>query len=327
MKAIVQQKRGKAFSTMQLQDMAQPKPGKREVRIRMVSSRINPVDMDLMKGFPGLKYKSIQPGGIDGAGEVLELGEGVSEVAVGDQVFFYRLFSDIGSWAQEITVPVSYLAKVPKNLSTEEAGAIALPLLTAFEALQSLQARAGERILIHGAGGGVGFQATQLARAMGLEVVANASERDQEAIMKVGVSRFINYKKESFAEVLQPSSIDYVFDVVGKDTLLQSIALKPKKVVSTTFPDTALMHKTGVALPGILKWLMNLMNRKYRKTAQKQGVKLLGQVTGANGKALQQASAMVEGIDYAVRPYKKISLSELENRNLVAKDVGSILVF
>jgi len=147
-----------------------------QVKIKMVASRINPVDIDLMKGMPFLKYQKPQIGGIDGAGEIIDLGKSVQNFQLGDQVFFYRKFTDIGTWAEVITTNATDIAHIPSNTSLQQAGGIALPLLTAYDALMQLQAQKGEKILIHGAAGGVGFQATQLALELGLKVVATTKK-------------------------------------------------------------------------------------------------------------------------------------------------------
>ena len=328
MKAIVRTKAGKEFSTLQVQTVTPPKLQAHEIRVKMISSRINPVDMDLMKGFPSLKYKTPQFGGIDGAGEIIACGAKAKQFSVGQKVFFYRLFSDIGTWAEEITIPEAYCAPIPMQISGADAGAIALPLLTAYEGVMALQPKQGQSILIHGAGGGVGFQAVQIAKALGLKVIANASERDKTALIEVGVDQFIDYKKTDFLQALRNHAPDFIFDVVGNDTLKKSILLKPKAVVSTTFPDVASMHKTGVNLPGLLKFVMRQMNRKYRILAKKQGVKLIGQVTGANGKHLQQAAALIDALpSYVVRPQQNISLTEVTAMGLSKSSVGKVLLF
>ena len=156
MQAIIRTKAGKEFSTMKVQNIESPKTQSGELKVKMVSSRINPVDMDLMKGFPSLKYKNPQIGGIDGTGIVLEVGQNAKDFSVGDKVIFYRLFSDIGTWAEEITIPANYCAKIPSNIEVKDAGTIALPLLTAYDSLTQLNAKKGEKILIHGVDGGVG---------------------------------------------------------------------------------------------------------------------------------------------------------------------------
>lgn len=328
MKAIVRTKPGKEFSSMKVEEVEVQNLNAGEIKVKLTSSRINPVDMDLMKGFPSLKYKDLQFGGVDGAGTVIEMSKNSKKFSEGQSVFFYRMFSDIGTWAEEITIPEEYCALVPSNIKEGEAGAIALPLLTAYEGIMSLNPSKGETILIHGAGGGVGFQAVHIAKALGLKVIANASERDKHDLNKAGVDNFIDYKKADFQDVLINQAPDYVFDVVGKDTLIKSILLKPKAIVSTTFPEISEMHKTGVNLSGVLKFIMKLMNRKYSKLAVKNGVKLLGQVTGANGTNLQKAAFLISGHPtYFVREQRTIGLGEIASKGLNKSSIGKVINF
>ena len=326
MQAIIRTKAGKEFSTMKVQNLEITKIKPDELKVRMVSSRINPVDMDLMKGFPTLHYKNPQIGGIDGAGVVLEVGQNVKDFSVGENVFFYRLFSDIGTWAEEITIPANYCAKIPTIIDVKEAGTIALPLLTAYDSLTQLNAKKGEKILIHGVGGGVGFQALQIAKQLGLFVIGTGSQSDKAVLDKAGLDQFIDYKTQDFSQVLKVKEVDYVFDVLGDDILKKSIALQPKKVVSVKFVDTSTMHKAGVNLPGIMKWLMKMMMSKFVKLAKKNNVEIIGQVTGANGKMLQKAVDLIS-VNYISRNFKSLSLTDISTNGLTKTDVGKVIVF
>jgi len=326
MQAIIRTKAGKEFSTMKVQNIESPKTQSGELKVKMVSSRINPVDMDLMKGFPSLKYKNPQIGGIDGSGIVLEVGKNVTDFAIGDKVFSYRMFSDIGTWAEGITIPANYCAKIPTNIDVKEAGTITLPLLTAYDSLIQLNPKKGEKILIHGVGGGVGFQALQVAKQMGLFVIGTGSQSDKAFLDKAGLDQFIDYKTQDFSHVLKVKEVDYVFDVLGDDILKKSIALQPKKVVSVKFVDTSNMHKAGVNLPGIMKWLMKMMMSKFVKLAKKNNVELIGQVTGANGKMLQKAVDLIS-VNYISRNFKSLSLTDISTNGLTKTDVGKVIVF
>lgn len=326
MQAIIRTKAGKEFSTMKVQNIESPKTQSGELKVKMVSSRINPVDMDLMKGFPSLKYKNPQIGGIDGTGIVLEVGENAKDFSVGDKVIFYRLFSDIGTWAEEITIPANYCAKIPSNIEVKDAGTIALPLLTAYDSLTQLNAKKGEKILIHGVGGGVGFQALQVAKQMGLFVIGTGSQSEKAVLDKADLDQFIDYKTQDFSQVLKVKEVDYVFDVLGDDILKKSIALQPKKVVSVKFVDTSTMHKAGVNLPGIMKWLMKMMMSKFVKLAKKNNVELIGQVTGANGKIMQKAVDLIS-VNHISRNFKSLSLTDISTNGLTKTDVGKVIVF
>jgi len=327
MKAIIRVKAGKEFSTMQVQEISSPILQSGEVKVKMASSRVNPVDMELMKGFPTLKYKKPQIGGIDGAGTISEIGQNVLDFKVGDNVFFYRKFSDIGTWAEEITIHADYIAKIPTHLTPLQAGTIALPLLTAFDSLQQLGTKKGEKILIHGAGGGVGFLAVQIAKSMGLEVIGTASGKDIVELKNVGIDRVIDYRKEQFANVLKKGEVNYIFDLLGKDILLQSIDLQPKKIVSVHYIVPEKMSKAGVNLPAILKWILSLTMTKFRKRAKRNGVELIGQVTGGNGQLLGEVSRLATEKTFIVREVPTVQLNEIEQRGLTKTDVGKGILF
>lgn len=327
MKGIIRVKAGKEFSTMQVQEIAGPILQTGEVKVKMASCRINPVDMDLMKGFPTLKYKKPQIGGIDGAGTIIEIGQNVRDFKAGDEVFFYRKFSDIGTWAEEISIHTSFIAKIPTHLTTLQAGTIALPLLTAYDSLQQLGAKKGEKILIHGAGGGVGFLAVQIAKSMGLEVIGTASGKDIDELKKVGIDRVIDYRKEQFVNVLKKGEVNFVFDLLGKDILLQSIDLQPEKIISVHYVMPEKMNKAGVNLPALLKWILSLTMIKFRKRAKSNGVELIGQVTGASGQLMAAASRLAAEKRFVVRNIPTIQLHEIEQKGLTKADIGKAILF
>ncbi len=327
MKAIIRAKSGKKLTNLEVQEIATPICQADEVKIKMASSRINPVDIQLMDGMPFLKYKKPQIAGIDGAGEVIEVGKAVSNFELGDKVFFYRKFTDIGTWAKEITIKAAYIAKIPNQVNVQDAGSFALPLLTGFEMITSLNPQQGETILIHGAAGGVGFQAVQVAKAKGLTIIATASEKQFDILKKAGVTQLINYKSQQFETVFANQKVDYIVDTVGGEVLLKSIGLKPKKVVSVHYTDPSKLHKTGINMPGILKWLLKLSTRKFDKLARKNEVTLIGQVAGANGQLLQQASDTLNQIDYITNTYKTLAFREIEKTGLTADALGKVIVF
>ncbi|MEY3368192.1 MAG: hypothetical protein RI973_1347 [Bacteroidota bacterium] len=327
MQAIIRTKAGKNFSTMQVAEIPPPSIRHDELRVKMVSSRINPVDMDLMSGMPFLKYKQPQVGGIDGAGIVTASGDSVAGFQPGDKVFFYRKFSDIGTWAEEIAVKAADCARVPDSIDLAEAGAISLPLLTAYDSLKQMAAGPGDKLLIHGAGGGVGFMALLVAKQMGLQVVGTAGERDAAALERAGIDRLIDYKSQDFEALLKRKEVDYVLDTQGSDVLLKSIRLQPRRIVSLKYIDPGNMQKAGVELPGAIKWVMKLTMKKYDRLAKLNMVEIIGQVTGADGRLLQEAADFI-GSSYVSRGYSGLSLGNIaRNGGLSPQDIGKVIVF
>ncbi|MEO0404823.1 MAG: NADP-dependent oxidoreductase [Bacteroidota bacterium] len=327
MKAIIRNKPGKEFTSMAVQEVEQPLLGANDVMIKMVSSRINPVDMDLMKGFPGLKYPPNQIGGVDGAGEVVKIGSAVTDFKSGDHVYFYRPFNDVGTWAEYISIPSKYIAKIPNGISLDQAGSIALPSLTALESILQLSPQKGESILIHGAAGGVGFMAVQIAKQLGLAVITTNSSKDAAVLEPIGISKMIDYRKEDFSEVLKDQPPTYILDVLGGENLMKSIQLGPKAVVSTSLPDTSQMGKTGVELNWLFKKIMNLMNKRFTKLAKKKGVILKGQVTGPNQQNMKQFSEIFNSANLITKPVQELSLEEIQAQGMSKKSVGKVIVF
>ena len=146
-------------------------------------------------------------------------------------------------------------------------------------------------------------------------------------LQDIGVDQIIDYASMDFYEVLKNDAPDYIFDVIGGKNLTKSIQLKPRKVVSVAFADTAKMHKTGVKLPGFLKFMMKLMMRKYVKLAKKNQVELIGQVTGPNGKLLTEVSTLAEDMNLSVPKQREILLSDIEKNGMSEKDLGKVIVF
>lgn len=327
MKAIIRLKGGKDLSTMKVQDIGTISPLADQVKVKMSTSRINPVNIDLMKGMPFLKYKNPQIGGIDGAGTILELGKNVKKFKVGDFVYFYRKFTDIGTWAEEITVNAEDVAKIPNCMNVAQAGSITLPLLTAYDSLLQLNAQKGEKILIHGAGGGVGFQAVQIARQLGMQVLATANSSDKELLQSLGVIRVIDYKTESFEKIINPKEIDYCFDVLGGETLLKSISLQPKKIISVHYIEPDTMEKVGIKIPGFLKWIMKLTMKKFDRQGKNKNVQLIGQVTGANGDLLSSLTEFINKMDFVNREYKSRTLHDIKLNGLSKSDLGKVILF
>lgn len=149
---------------------------------------------------------------------------GAARVAPGDSVYALVPFDRDGAAADYITVPASLLAPKPARLSHAEAAALALPGLTAWQALvTSAGLTCGQRVLVHGAAGGVGSVTVQLAVALGAEVSATCSAADQEFVVGLGAATVIDYAADKFED--QVHDLDVVIDTVGGDTLARSAAV------------------------------------------------------------------------------------------------------
>ncbi|KJZ65072.1 zinc-dependent alcohol dehydrogenase family protein [Pseudomonas fluorescens] len=215
-----------ANGPLRLASIQRPVPGAGEVLVRIKASGVNPLDGKIRSGQAAHARQPLPAIlGIDLAGTVAALGEGVSGWLLGDEV--YAMATGIGgtqgSLAEYAAVDVRLLARKPVNLSMREAAGLPLVLITAWEGLvDRARVRAGQKVLIHGGGGGVGHVAVQIARAFGAEVFATGSARQQTIIEGVGAT-FIDYRKSSVEEYVAEHTagegFDIVYDTVGGETL------------------------------------------------------------------------------------------------------------
>ncbi|QOS80514.1 NADP-dependent oxidoreductase [Paenibacillus sp. JNUCC31] len=246
MKAIVIEKFGGAE---QLKEKEMPKPacGVNQVLIRIHATSVNPVDFKVRQGHMKEAVDSFPLilGG-DVAGTVTEAGSNVTRFRAGDRVFARP--RHFGAYAEYVAVDADIIARIPENLSFEEAAAIPLAAMTAWQALVDHGRLAkGQKVLIHAGAGGVGTYAIQIAKYLGAEVASTASESNEELLRSLGVDHFINYKKEDFSEIL--SGYDVVLDTMGGD--IQRDSFKVLKagghlVSLVEQPDEALAKEAGV---------------------------------------------------------------------------------
>ncbi|KAA0547605.1 NAD(P)-dependent alcohol dehydrogenase [Bacillus sp. BGMRC 2118] len=189
------------------------------VLIRVHSASVNTLDYLYRKGYlptrmdNGLTKPKNPILGIDVAGTIEAIGEGVRKFKVGDHVFG----SCFGSHSEYVAPRESFLSLMPKNITFEEAAAIPCAAQTALQALRDVaQIKQGQRVLIYGASGGVGHFAVQLATYFGAEVTAVCSTPNLEWVKELGAEHVIDYTKEDFSK--NGIKYDIILDAVGKRT-------------------------------------------------------------------------------------------------------------
>ncbi|PTM98942.1 quinone oxidoreductase family protein [Mycoplana dimorpha] len=215
---------------LKLEEVELSPPGPGEVRIKQAAIGLNFIDVYFRTGL----YKADPPfiPGKEGAGTVTELGEGVTDFAVGDRVAYAT--AD-GAYAAERNVAIRHLVKVPDEISLETAAAMMLKGMTAqYLLLQTYPVKPGTVMLFHAAAGGVGLIAGQWAKALGATVIGTAGSQEKvELALAHGYDHVIDYTREDFVErVLEltgGNKCDVVYDSVGKDTFPKSLdCLKPR---------------------------------------------------------------------------------------------------
>lgn len=221
MRAIVQSSFGDP-SVLELVEVERPEPVGTEVLVRVRAAGVNPVDWKTRSGNGPLREPPFTVGW-DVAGEVVELGQGVTRFAVGDRVLGMPRFPrEAAGYAEYVTAPSRQLVRTPDVLSDVEAGALPLAALTAWQALVDIAAvGAGDRVLIHAAAGGVGHLAVQIAKSRGAYVIGTARAAHHDFLSEIGVDEAIDYTAQDAGATVRDA--DVVLDLVGGDAGLRSL--------------------------------------------------------------------------------------------------------
>ncbi|MFU1859632.1 NADP-dependent oxidoreductase [Sphingobacterium sp. NGMCC 1.201703] len=234
MKAVILKKQGDV-SQLELKDLPIPSPGKGEVLVKAQAIGINPTDIYARTNV-ALDYifndESPKILGWDIAGDIVELGEGVSDFAVGNAVFGLLNFPTSSSpghgkgYAEYVVARVKDIALKPENISYQQAAAVPLAALTTWQPLNKVKIKSGDRVLITAAGGGVGHLAIQIAKSFGAYVIAIASGSKKELLMELGADEFIDYQTTNFLDILPP--VDYVIEALRDEHIEQTIKVLKK---------------------------------------------------------------------------------------------------
>jgi NADPH:quinone reductase-like Zn-dependent oxidoreductase len=214
MKAIRQSRFG-GPEVLELGEVAPPRPLPTEVLVRVHAAGLNPVDAAVRRGaFPILGEPPFILGW-DISGVVEEVVPGVNRFQVGDEVYGMPFFPRAASaYAALCVAPSRQLAHKPRSLDHVHAAALPLAGLTAWQSLVEVaRVQAGQRVLIHAGGGGVGHLAVQIAKGLGATVLATASAGKRDFVRSLGADEVIDYRAADFAEVAR--DIDVVLETVG----------------------------------------------------------------------------------------------------------------
>ena len=232
------------------EDAPRPEPAAGEVLVKVYATSLNPVDRSTRAGHLQGMVNFTLPfiPGLDLAGVVEAVGEGVTTVAAGDAVYGYSNMMRQGAYAEYAVVSEGEIAPKPASVDFEMAASVPLAGLTAWQGLFGVGGlQAGQTVLIHGAGGGVGSFAVQLARAKGARVLGTAGSDKLALLRDLGVAEAIDYTTTRFEDVAR--DIDVVFDTVGGELTERSFAvLKPGGIYVTPAgqPDPEVAAGRGV---------------------------------------------------------------------------------
>ena len=228
---------------LRYEEVAQPVPGPGEVRVRVAATAFNLVDDGIRGGYLREVFPVALPHipGIDVAGTVDARGEGVAGLEVGDAVVGFLSMVADGAAAEYVVAPAEILTAAPTSIPLADAAALPMVGLTAWQALfDDAKLVAGQRVLINGAGGGVGGYAVQLAKGAGAHVIATASPRSREAVAAAGANEVVDHTAGPVtAAVTEPVDVVLNLASIERAELTALAALvRPGGVVVNTTPRT-----------------------------------------------------------------------------------------
>lgn len=212
---------------LKFEDVVVPEPAPGQVQLRHVAVGLNFADTYFRNG----TYPIPLPNGIgvEAAGIVTAVGEGVSHLSVGDRVTYTGFLNTLGAYCTERVIDAAPLIKLPETISFETAAAMTMRGLTSAYLLRRIhQFQPGDSILLHAAAGGVGLIVSQWAKLLGLQVIGTVSTAAKAEIARAhGCDHVINYSEQNVAaqvrNITEGRGVDVVFDSVGRDTFMSSL--------------------------------------------------------------------------------------------------------
>lgn len=281
---------------IQIASLKTPEVSSDDLLIKIKAASVNPLDTRIRDGKMKqvLHYKMPLIIGSDLAGEVVGVGANVKNFKVGDEVYARADTMRIGTFAEYIAVSDENVSLKPKNLSMEQAAAVPLVALTAWQILvEKAKVKKGQKVLIHGGAGGVGSTAIQLAKHLGVYVATTASSKDSKKLKEYGADVVIDYKTQDFSSILD--DYDLVLDTRGGETLAKSLTiLKPGgQVVSINgTPDANMADELKLGF--LMKNIFTLLSLKTNLQAKKLGVTYSFHFMYPSGTELTQLKKLYE---------------------------------
>lgn len=277
---------------LRYEDVEQPVPGAGQVRVRVAATSFNPVDANIRAGFMQGPIPVTLPHspGIDVAGTVDALGEGVTGIQVGDQVIGFLPMAGPGAAAEYVLAPVEALTPAPKSVALSDAAALPLVGLTAWQALfEHAKLTAGQRVLVNGAGGAVGGYAVQLAKQAGAFVIATAGPRSSRRVTAAGADEVIDHTTADVA-----AAVSEPVDVV-----LNLAPVEPAQL-------DALL---GLIRPGGV--LVNTTVWMPAPSDEERGVRGIDLFVRSDAEQLSHLAELIDGGELRVEVTRQVPLAEL----------------
>ena len=268
MKAAVLTHYDKQGTELEIREISTPIPEEDEVLVKIMTAAVNPLDNMIIRGEVKLIVPYAMPlvMGNEFAGIVEKTGKNAARFKPGDRVYGRMPLKKIGAFAEYAAVKETALAVIPEYLSFEEAATVPLTALTAMQAFEVMDVHAGESVFISGGTGSLGAMAIPVAKSLGLHVYTNGSGENEERVRKLGAEKFIDYRKENYADVL--SGVDHVLDTLGDRELPNEFKVLKEggSLVSLRgMPNGRFARRSG--MPLFKRLLFQAAGRKYDRMA------------------------------------------------------------
>jgi alcohol dehydrogenase len=290
-------------SVVNVVEVEKPKVNEGQVLVQVKAASLNPFDSAIRAGYMQQMIPLELPVTLGGdiAGEVVEVGEGVKDVSVGDTVYGQAavVAGNSGALAEYAATAAGQLAKVPSNVTINEAASLPLVGVSAHQGLtQHINLQEGQKILITGGAGGIGRVAIQLAKYLGAYVATTAAGEGISVAKSLGADEVIDYKSQNFAEIL--SEYDAVFDTVGGDEFGKALTI---------------LKKGGIAV--------SMAAQADETQAQELGITAITQMTQVTTDSLSQLRELVESD--VIKPHvgKVFALDQIQAA-FTARDSGTV---
>lgn len=241
-------------SAVKITEIEKPTPAEGQVLVEVHASSINPFDSAVRSGYMKDMIPLQLPVTIGGdiSGVIQQIGEGVTDFAVGDKVYGQAnvVAGNSGAFAEYAATSAGQVAKLPSNTDFKEAASLPLVGISALQGLtEHINLDQGQKIFIHGGSGGIGTVAIQIAKNIGAYVATTATGDGIEYVKKLGADEVIDYKSQDFSELLK--DYDAVFDAVGGDDFNKSFSVLKKGGIAVTMiaePDEAKASELGISV-------------------------------------------------------------------------------
>lgn len=286
---------GKIEDNLQFHKVDIPQAGYHEVLIKINAAGVNPIDYKIINGLLKRinKLSFPAPIGFDVSGTVVEKGEGVTNLEIGDDIYSRVPTDQPGTFAEYLTIDSSVVAKKPSNLTFEEASGIPLVGLTTIQGFALAKIKKGDRVLIHAGSGGIGTFAIQYASSKGAFIYTTTSTKNVSWVKELGADVVIDYKNENYLDLVK--DVDIVLDTLGKNYTKDAFrVIKKGGKVITLIGDLDNETAIELGLNSFIRFLLTLKRMKIDSLKKKKSALYRFIVIEPNVFQLNEIKSLIE---------------------------------